>query len=122
MLIIVVKKAWEDDAPKQELVDYMTPEEEGEHGCKIVNFVAINDGSRGVEHLLMNTYNDFMIHVNEAELDRDGKSRSQGNNECNSGGKDSRNGKHSGGRHGQSDVHHYKADASRSCSNKSASH
>ena len=63
--IIVVKKAWEDDAPKQELVDYTTPEEEGEHDGKIVNFVAIDDGSQGVEHLLMNTYNDFTIHANE---------------------------------------------------------
>lgn len=66
--IIVVKKAWEEDAPKQELVDYTPVNEQGEQARKIVNFVPIDDGSRGVEHLLMNTYNDFLIHAREAQL------------------------------------------------------
>jgi hypothetical protein len=44
-----------------------------------------------------------------------------GMQEHNSGGKDSRDGKRSGGCQGQSDVHHYKDDSSPSRSNKSAS-
>jgi hypothetical protein len=65
---VVVKKAWEDEATKQELVDYFTVENEegGETSRKIVNFVSIDDGSRGVEHLLMHTFTEFMIHASEA--------------------------------------------------------
>jgi hypothetical protein len=53
------------------LVDYVTVENEegGETSRKIVNFVSIDDGSRGVEHLLMHTFTEFMIHASEAELD-----------------------------------------------------
>ena len=66
--IIVVQKAWDDEATKQELVDYVTVENEegGETSRKIVNFVSIDDGSRGVEHLLMHTFTEFMIHATEA--------------------------------------------------------
>ena len=69
--VVVVKKAWEDVATKQELVDYVTVENEegGETSRKIVNFVSIDDGSQGVEHLLMHTFTEVMIHASEAELD-----------------------------------------------------
>lgn len=38
---------------------------------KVVNNVAIDDGSRGIEHLVSCTMEQFERHANEAELEED---------------------------------------------------
>lgn len=66
--IVVVKKAWEEEASKQELVNYV-PAADGGHEKKVVNFVPIDDGTRGIEHFMMYTFKQFMRHAAEAHLD-----------------------------------------------------
>ena len=70
--LVIVKRAWDDNAPKQELVDYLTipAEQEGERARerKIVNFVPVDDGTRGIEHFMMYTLVQFINHATEADL------------------------------------------------------
>ena len=63
--LIVVKKAWKEDAPKQELVEYVAVTG-GKDLKKVVNFIPIDDGSRGVEHLVGHTIKQFKRHAKEA--------------------------------------------------------
>ena len=64
--LIVVKRAWEEEAPIAELVSYI--QDDDGNSRKIVNFVPIDDGTRGIEHLLMRTMIKYRDHVHEAEL------------------------------------------------------
>jgi hypothetical protein len=66
--IIVVERAWETEASKQELVTYV-PDENGEHHRKIINFIPIDDGTRGVEHLVMHTFKTYLHHITEADIE-----------------------------------------------------
>ena len=56
--LIVVEKAWKEDAPKQELIAYVKVSNSNEKK-KIVNFIPIDDGSRGIEHLVGHTMKQF---------------------------------------------------------------
>ena len=64
--IIVVKRAWEEDAPNKELVHYVPISHKKEK--KVVNFIPIDDGTRGIEHLMMQTYDQFDRHAKECGL------------------------------------------------------
>jgi hypothetical protein len=63
--LIVVEKAWKEDAPKQELIAYIKVSNSNEKK-KIVNFIPIDDGSRGIEHLVGHTMKQFDRHAKEA--------------------------------------------------------
>jgi hypothetical protein len=54
--LVVVKKYWKEDAPKQELTAYLTVAGSTEKK-KVVNFIPIDDGLRGIEHLVGHTMN-----------------------------------------------------------------
>lgn len=64
--IVVVKRAWDEEANTQELVAYLQDDEGNRN--KIINFIPIDDGTKGIEHLLMRTMQKFRDHVEEAEL------------------------------------------------------
>lgn len=65
--LIVVEPAWTDDANTRELVAYVDRDEDTSR--KVVNSVAIDDGTRGIEHLVSLTVEQFNRHAREAELD-----------------------------------------------------
>jgi hypothetical protein len=72
--LIVVGKAWKEEAPKQELTAYIKVSNSNEKK-KVVNFIPIDDGSRGIEHLVGHTMKQFDRHakvaLEEGELFRE---------------------------------------------------
>jgi hypothetical protein len=65
--IVVVKRAWDEEANIQELIAYLQDDEGNQN--KIINFIpSIDDGTKGIEHLLMRLMQKFRDHVEEAEL------------------------------------------------------
>lgn len=64
--LIKVERGWEEEAARQELVDYAEVEGDDTDVRKIVNKVAIDDGSKGIEHLVARTMEQFDRHAKEA--------------------------------------------------------
>lgn len=54
---------WDKETLKYESSDYVS---EGNKEHKIINFVPIDDGSQGVEHLVSHTNKIFNFHTKEA--------------------------------------------------------
>jgi hypothetical protein len=68
--LVVVEKSWKEDAPKQELTAYVAIAGSTEKK-KVVNFIPIDDGSRGIEHLVGHTMKQFDRHAKEALVEKD---------------------------------------------------
>ena len=70
--LIKIKRAWTKDASRQELVDYVLPpnaDPEDRPTQKICNKIPIDDGSKGIEHLVAQTLEQFKRHAQEANYD-----------------------------------------------------
>jgi len=66
--LIKVERAWSKDAKTQELTAYVEREDDPDEKRKVVNHVAIDDGTRGIEHLVAHTMEQFDRHAKESQL------------------------------------------------------
>ena len=66
--LVLVEKEWKEDTPKQELIAYVKVSGSATEKKKVVNFIPIDDGSRGIEHLVGHTMKQFDRHATEAAL------------------------------------------------------
>jgi hypothetical protein len=66
--LIKIERAWKEDAPTKELVAYVERDDDPSKKRKVVNSVAIDDGSAGIEHLVAHTMEQFHRHEHEAKL------------------------------------------------------